>query len=47
MWEAAGLFVAAGALLGGLRGAMPKQRRVFDAVCVCAALLPLAASLAA
>ena len=45
-WQAACGFVLAGALLGLLRGVLPRQQRVLDVVCTVVVLLPLVAGLA-
>ena len=46
VWQAAAGFVVAGALLGLLRRALPRQQRLVDAVCTGVMLLPLVAGLA-
>ena len=46
VWQAATGFIAAGCLLGLLRGVLPGQQRVLDAVCAVVILLPLFAGLA-
>ena len=44
-WQMAVGLVVAGALLGMLRGVLPRQQRVLDVICTLAILLPLVAGL--
>ncbi len=47
VWQLAAGLVVVGAILGAVRGVLPRQQRVLDVICVVAVLLPLVAGLTA